>query len=293
MALHVVVFPPHRDGPPVKTLSGREPESLTLLPHLPDDLETVADEDALLRAEGRPESVPPYAGLAWQSSSERRQRLEAAAHARWRSKVAFACARVARDGSAGAAHRLVLETLGLRPNRAPMAELAARFGPEDFAKADATSLFADLRGRWKLAGVRPANHPLARLESYVMLCRRRPHWQTDLLLTLAAAPRVPPTDDTAAFRRETRLGELRRHILREVLAGAIGGTRADTLMIDAILPWAAACDARHLYPHWFHWPLGDAPERTAAILRRMDLAGPGRPVCNGLFQGLLGLVARP
>jgi hypothetical protein len=35
--------------------------------------------------------------------------------------------------------------------------------------------------------------------------------------------------------------------------------------------------------------MGDGPERVPATLATIGLTGPGRPVSNGLFQGLLGV----
>lgn len=290
VALHAVVFPPPRDAAPVKTASGRVPETLVLLPHLPSDLENVATEDALLRAEKRPEERSPFTVLAAFAPEIRATRLKIAAEKRWSSKIGYIRRRLENDPPATVAHRLVLETLGLRRNRAPMAELAARHTPEDFATLSPETFFEAMNRRWKLAGVRPANHPLTRLRAYARLASGRPDWPELFRKKCAALPPIDDTDDAAIFRRKLALGALRKNIGDDILAGAVSGSRLDTLVVDALLPWLAACDDRqNLFPLWRHWTMGDAPDRTATTLRTLGLAGPGRPVTNGLFQGLIGV----
>lgn len=291
VALHAVVFPPERGARAVRTASGREPETVVLLPHLPEDLESAAAEDALLGAQGRPGSDPVLERLLTLPAAERRARITRAAHHRWETKVAFARHRVNTEGAEATAHRLFLETLGLRRNRAPMADLARRHDLQDFRNLDPESLFESMRGEWKLAGVRPANHPRARLRAYAELVRRRPGWPGETRDFLIALPRAgaETTMDTAAFRKGVGMRALRTILAEEKLAGTVGGSRLDTLMADALLPWAAAITGRDFFDHWSHWPLGDAPDNTPKLLAAAGLTGPGTVLSNGLFQGLLGV----
>ena len=291
VALHAVVFPPAAGSHPARTASGREPETLVLLPHLPEDLETAAAEDALLRGESRPGDAPLLEHLVALAPDARRERLARAARHRWESKVNFARHRVQTEGVDATAHRLFLETLGLRRNRAPMADLARQHDLADFAANDADGLFDAMRGAWKLAGVRPANHPRARLRAYGELARLRPNWPAETLDFLAALPHSGDTafDDTAAFRKVAGLPALRAALAEEKLAGAVGGSRLDTVVADALPPWASATTGRDFYDYWCHWPLGDAPANTPKVLAAAGLTGQGTVLSNGLFQGLLGV----
>lgn len=292
VALHLVVFPPASGSKPIRTRSGREPVTLVLLPHLPDDLESVAAEDALIRGEGRTGDNTVVETLAALPPDGRLFRIQYAARERHDAKLRFARHRIIADESEPTAHRLLLETLGLRRNRAPMSDLAQNHPVADFAKLDADRLFDEMAGRWKLAGVRPANHPRARLRTYGELARQRPHWPEDVRRFFAALPHAGDADelgDTAAFRKQTGLTRLRETLASEIFAGAVGGTRLDTLVVDALLPWAEAATGRDLFSYWYHWPMGDAPERIPETLATLGLTGRGRPASNGLFQGLLGV----
>lgn len=288
VGLHVLVFPPETGSAPVRTVSGRALTTLVLLPHLPADLEHVATEDALMRAEKRPDERSPFMLLAGLPAEAREHRIHLAAMSRWESKVAFVRRRMEKAPPEIILHRLMLETLGLRRNRALMAELAERHGPEDFANRAPEALFETLRGRWILAGVRPANHPLARIAAYAKLVLARPD-PGAALGRLLARPLPEDTGGTAAYRRAVALSRLRSRIAGDVLAGTVGGSRLDTLVVDALLPWLASREDRNLFSLWRHWSLGDAPDRTAKTLGALGLSGPGRPVSNGLFQGLAGI----
>lgn len=287
VALHLVVFPPAAGGTPIRTRSGREPETLVLLPYLPEDLETAAAEDALLRGEGRAGDNTVIEMLAALPADERLFRIRKAARERFAVKVKFAAHRIASDGRDRTAHRLFLETLGLRRNRAPMSELAQNHPVEDFAKIGADALFNEMTGRWKLAGVRPANHPRVRLEAYSRLALNRPDWPSAALEFFSALPHA--AGDTANFRKHAGLPRLREILAEEILGGAMGGTRLDTLAVDSLIPWAQAASGRDLEIYWRHWPMGDAPAAVPKTLAILGLTGPGRPASNGLFQGLLGV----
>lgn len=287
VALHLVVFPPAAGSTPIRTRSGREPETLVLLPYLPEDLETAAAEDALLRGEGRAGDNTVVEMLAAMPAQERLFRIQKAARERFSGKVGFAAHRITADGRDKTAHRLFLETLGLRRNRAPMSELARNHTVADFAAIGAEALFSEMSGRWKLAGVRPANHPRTRLAAYVRLAQSRPDWPEAALNFFTALPHV--AGDTAAFRKHAGLPRLRKILAEEILGGAMGGTRLDTLVVDALIPWAQASSDRDLETYWRHWPMGDAPESVPGALTVLGLTGPGRPASNGLFQGLLGV----
>lgn len=285
--LHAVVFPPRPGEPAAMTCRGDRPEVFTLLPHLPEDLETAGLEDALLRGEARPDSLTE--SLAALDPEGREALLRRAARVRWTTKLEFARRRVAADGAARALHMMFLETLGLRRNRAPMSELAARHPPEEFARRSPEEFYAEMAGRWRTAAVRPANHPLARIHAYAALNKNRPDWMRVATEVFDGFHEYPETDDTILFRKRVGLPSRRVNLRERALAGVVGGTRFDTLAADALLPWHAANGGRDHFPLWWHWPAGDAPESVTASLASLGFSGRTKPLCNGLVQGFLGL----
>jgi len=294
VALHVLLFPPRKQQP-LPTLSGREPETLILLPQLREDLEDYANREALLALESREKSAW-YEALVAHAEDTRLPLLREKAAERWRQKIRFAKQRLDNHGWNEACHQLTLETLGLRRNRAPMSALAAKHPLAQMRGARATVLFDEQRDAWKLSGQRPANHPLRRLHQYLDILGGRPEWPAALVKwgESITAVRAADTTDTARFRRLRCISETVRKLQKDVFAGGLGGTRLNTLAVDALLPLLAVREPSPevFERYWFHWQLGDVPERLAADLRSQlppDDTGKIPVIGNGLFQGLLQL----
>ena len=287
VALHVLLFPPKKDFPR-RNAAGNAMETFLLLPHLNVDVEEYASAEALAAIEGRAEGDATLEFLLRKDLREREELLAAAARERWAQKTAFMRRRLEKTPPDVLPHELVLETLGLRRNRPQMSRLALKFSPSAMLLAGAEALFRAAAGTWKLAGVRPANHPRARLGQYLTLLEKNPAWTRQLR---DAAKRLPAGKDFflsgKAFRSTEKLPALRRFFAEEIFAGTIGGTRFDTLMCDAVVPMLAAESGENFFPTWYHWFLGDAPAKTAALLREAELVSRDRPLCNGAFQGLL------
>lgn len=288
VALHILVFPPARARTPAQTGSGEHPETLVLLAHLPEDLESLAEEDALMRADGRETDALAHRLQALPPEELRRQ-LTDASRARHEQKLERVRRRIDTLGPERALHLMLLEGLGARRNRTPMAELAERHAPDAFAQADPHTLFQSMEGRWKLAGVRPANHPKTRLVAYANLLRTHPGWQRDALAFFRELPVATHLDDTRVFRHEIGLTRIQKNLTQDILRNIAGTSRVNTLAVDAIIPWAELLTGRDLAAHWHHWPLGDAPENTGPLLRRLRITDLNNPAANGHFQGLIGI----
>jgi hypothetical protein len=309
VVLHVLLFPPRDAAVPLATLSGRRPPALVLLPHLREDLEDYANRDALLALESR-DGSGWHAALLSIPEEERPALLREKSGERWRQKVRFARQRLEGAGWEAACHQLVLEALGLSRNRAPMSALAIAHPLAQMASMAPEVLYDGQRGNWRLAALRPGNHPLRRLCQYRAILDARPDWPADLLrwaagfLETAAPAAANAGAPTARFRRECGLGAAIRRLACGPFAGAVGGSRLNTIAVDVVLPLLAARDAPPgaggpaspslsvLHACWHHWPLGDVPDSLARALRGHIPPGGGgeRPVlCNGLFQGLLQL----
>lgn len=292
VVLHVVLFPPAEFAAPALDHAGREIPTLVLLPLLHRDLEEYVSDDAL-EALTCCDEWERFAELAALPEAEREDRILHNAHLRWRQKQEGARSRIARLGWTEAAHHLALEVLGYRRNRAAMLTVAARYPLATWDHGVEPRLIYELgRGYWQTQGLRPANHPLARLRQYRDWATARPDWPERLAAVLEPwANKLAPAGSARAWRRECDLPGLRGRISRDVVAEAISGTRLDTLICDAFLPLVAARTGRDLRDLWFHWFLGDVPAQVRRALPRLGLAGlPGRPHSHGRGQGLLGWI---
>ncbi|MFP6887875.1 MAG: hypothetical protein VB997_09945, partial [Opitutales bacterium] len=193
--------------------------------------------------------------------------------------------RLSGENWAEVCHQFALEVLGYRRNRSPMGSLALRHPLSELSqkKADAETLFREKEGEWKLAGLRPANHPKTRLAQYLDLVGTQPDWPVRL------ASLSPVSGKGETTRKSLGLAELQKRIKSEVFAGKIGGSRLDTLVVDGLLPLLAARLQTDLFPHWHHWYAGDLPPKLKSFLRESGTAGPGtgEPFSNGLLQGAL------
>ncbi len=282
--LHVVVFPPKPDTV-TTTPSGKHPETLCLLPHLQEDLEAYAAEEAMRGWEGDTASL--LEGFLCQAPQVRAEQLVENARKRFLQKVGFARHRLEADSWQQTLHAMTLEVLGYRRNRAPMSAIAQAHPPQALPRHDADDLFQSQAGHWKLAGLRPANHPRQRLDQYLQLLQKAPNWQARLT-AWGKSQRVREgtfSTDTRLYRKVRRLTAQRREIAEDILAASIGGTRLDTWMADAALPLLAVREPAAWFPLWFHWFPGDMPEAVTTILSQAELPPVKQPRGNGWAQG--------
>jgi hypothetical protein len=291
VVLHVVLFPPSR-GHVTVGAGGHEIPMLALLPLLHHDLEEFAAEAAVEALAGRASQRIPEE-LAALDPTELTAQLRSHADARWRQKVHFARLRVQRLGWEAACHHAALEILGYRFNRAPMLRLAGRWPLGEWAKGavNPDDAFAAEAGAWRLQGVRPANHPRARLRQYAAWAQARPDWPALLATFAATLPDIPSSSATTAEVRRAQGCTALREKFSSLTGGAVGGTRLDTLVSDGFLPLLAAHTGRDAAAHsvWFHWFPGDLPPHLARGLRQLGVCGArGAPLSHGPAQGLLG-----
>ncbi len=304
VVLHVVLFPPEAEHRTIGA-GGREIPVAALLPLLRHDLEEFAAEEAVeILADRTAERIPEELGQL----PERELRALLARHTaeRWAQKVRFAGLRQARLGWTEACHQTALEILGYRFNRAPMVRVAARWPlprwQDGAARAAelAELAYASEVGAWSLQGVRPANRPRLRLRQYARWAETIPDWPARWAELGETLKERDPAElaETATIRVQRKawaIGRWRERIGAEVMGGAIGGTRADTLICDGLLPLLAAragtnseiaTAARH---RWEAWPPGDLPPLLARGLRELALCdGKAWPATHGAAQGLLG-----
>ena len=289
VALHVVLFPLHAGEKPALNLQGQPIPTLVLLPLLHRSLEEYASDDALETITARDE-WRYYSELSGRPRAELQALLMSKARERWRQKIYFAGVRIGKLGWHSALHHAALEILGYRQNRAAMLEVATRYPLEMWVGGmEARTIFEENKTLWRLQGVRPANHPLRRLQQYQRWVTASPDWPNRILPLFAHLPvdgsiAVP----TKHARQILRLGECRKILSRDLLNGALSGTRVDNLVCDGLLPLLAARTKNDFFGLWFHWFLGDVPDQVRRTLPKLGLADRQlQPLCHGYARGLL------
>ncbi|MBU62260.1 MAG: hypothetical protein CMI26_07140 [Opitutae bacterium] len=288
VVLHVILFPlsNHENCNGAITLSGIRLPTIELLPVLHESLEEFAERDAIRSLSGAhfEEILSGWLEIA---VNERRARLLEYGRERWDKKRAHAQKRLSGECWSEACHQFTLEILGYRRNRAPMSAISLSHTLSDLStyKVNAKTLFLERKGEWKLAGLRPANHPEVRLAQYLDLVEAGPTW-TERLFTLSC----DASGGGAVTRKSLNISGLRKIVATDVLSGEIGGSRLDTLVVDGFLPLLAAKKSTDFFPYWFNWYAGDLPAKLKTFLLKAEIAGPGtgEAFSNGLLQGALG-----
>lgn len=267
--LHAVLLPSAKD---VRTCRGGRPETVVLLPHLPRDLEDLAEEDALLELRGRAAEVARRVRAA---ETDLETGLRRRALTRFAAKIRHARNRIRESDWDTACHELFVECLGLGGNRAPMSELARTHSPEQMILLGLDALYMEKCGRWRLRGLRPAGHPYRRLAQYLELNRRQPEWRRQLRIWAESLGKTP-------------LPAHRRQLIDQVLNGVLPDGRADTLCINALLPLLQTRQ-KPLDVCWLEWPPGNHPDDIQEARGLLGLSGPAR---NWEIQGMLDVLRR-
>ncbi|MDE0578085.1 MAG: DUF2851 family protein, partial [Opitutales bacterium] len=248
VVLHVILFPlsDHENRNPAITLGGIRPPTLELLPVLHESLEEFAERDAIRSLSGAhsEEILSDWLEIA---VNERCARLLEHGRERWEKKLTHAQKRLSGEDWSEACHQFTLEILGYRRNRAPMSAISLSHTLSELSgsQMNAETLFHEREGEWKLAGLRPANHPKARLVQYLDLVKARPDWPTRLWECSFNPPR-----GFFSNRKSLMISELKKHLAANILDGKIGGSRLDTLVVDGFLPLLAAKNNTDLFPYW-------------------------------------------
>ncbi|HEX9783672.1 MAG TPA: DUF2851 family protein [Opitutaceae bacterium] len=293
VVLHVVLFPPEAGQAPAKTSKGRRIPTLVLIDLLWCDLEEYAEEEAVATLAGR-DAMPVLEELLGLEEQARIAVLAESMERRWREKVRFARLRVDRLGWSDACHQTALEILGYRQNRVAMLRLASRWSHQMWKTAPPSmdEALASAQEEWATRGVRPANHPRRRVGQYASWMRSVPDWPDRLRAFPLAEDGVAGSQSSrtvTSLRRVLHCKEFRARIASDLLAGAVSGTRLDTLVVDLVLPFMAAAGRDEAaFPQWQVWYPGDMPEWLREAARHLS-PGEGRaPLHNGLLQAVFG-----
>ncbi len=297
--LHALMYPDPSGRRTATTLEGRAPEVFVMGHFLNEDLENFANDEALREMETALSSPWVEAFLRC-PLDERLAALQAGARHRWAQKRSFAAKRLAKTDWAAACHQCFLEVMGYRRNRAPMGRIALEHSLRDFSKSGEFAIdevYDKHREEWRLAGLRPANHPKLRLKQYRQICQNAPDWPERVRQCFEACLDGAVTEDLAAFaktrayRRKSGMRNVRQTIGKEIFGGMLNGPRLDTLIVDALLPLLDASGCGGAATCWEHWFPGDTPNHQKAFLRAAALAGENTTLVhsNGLNQGAIEL----
>ncbi|OIO58716.1 MAG: hypothetical protein COZ46_04740 [Verrucomicrobia bacterium CG_4_10_14_3_um_filter_43_23] len=290
VVLHVVLFPnkDHQRSPITK--SGNFPEQLSLLGYLSRDLEEYASEEALLSLENR-DSLSLLEMLLLKPLDVRYSFVADKARLRWNQKRAFAQRRLNATHWEEACHQMFMEVLGYRRNRATMSLISLQFPYRHMLseKPSTHDLYNSQLNQWKVQGIRPNNHPKKRLEQYAQLLEKNPEWPARWLEFSNTLPQLASLgDNTAVFRKNLSLANLRKSIAEDILHNTFTASKLDTLIIDTLLPLASIYHKKDLFGLWFHWFTGDVPDSLKNFINQTELASvKDSPSCNGTHQGVM------
>ena len=287
VVLHILVFPPKKRRAPVRC---SVEHSLLFLDLLPQGLEAYAEEEVLGALSAGDESALEEALLSLPLEN-RKTKLTEAARKRWTGKVTFARKRIELIGWDEACHQTALEILGYRYNRAAMLFLAGDYTLNALRSGDYTAekLFEAGKGRWKLRGSRPANHPRQRLKQYLEWVRARPHWPQQLKEWGQVAHGFVRDCPGDATRKTLGIAELKKALSSDVLNDSVGGTRIENLVCDGFLPLLSAQTGDDCFSIWYQWFPGDVPSVLKQLFSRLgEGASKLGPSCNGGYQGMIG-----
>lgn len=293
--LHVLVFAPGAPLRPRRTPSGEQVETLVLGPYLRAGLEEYAWREAMRSLEGA-DPLDLAAPLLTQPVKERRARMVLGARRRWERKVHVARRRLAQADWSTSCHESCLEMLGLRANRAALANLATHFPLESWRTVDPAWIetrLSEAKWEWTTTGMRPANHPRERLRQYAGIVRGSPSWPEQWAACWETfRPLGDPVEATRMYRRRVQLAAARTGLRESIFHGCVPSPRLDTVVVDALLPLAAArWGAEAFFPAWWHWYPGDVSDKLRIFLRAGGLTEADFPLCNGLQQGAIDLLA--
>jgi hypothetical protein len=289
VVLHVVLFPGVSE---TRTEQGFEPYTLVLLPHLEMDMEQYLLDFHLARMEQS--GTLPMAKLLDSLTGEAfLLRLAECAQIRWCAKRDVMHNRLQGNNWSQVCHQTVLEAFGGRRNRAVFAKIALDYSYDKMRHnaPSAEHLYESQKGEWRLAGLRPFNHPKARLQQYLDLLKENPDWP-QMLHSMSPIPDPDPfTPVQTSFFRKTSLVRKSAMSILHRICPRLSDALVNTLIADVFLPLLSAKRGDDLFPIWYHWHPGNFPESLACFLRHQCAQrGIQVPLGNGLQQGLLQLI---
>ena len=77
---------------------------------------------------------------------------------------------------------------------------------------------------------------------------------------------------------------------KSALNNTIGGTRVNTLWVDACLPLLSEINNKDYFTTWYYWYPGDMPQLLKNLAQKAAVSGHEKknPYSNGSLQGIFG-----
>jgi hypothetical protein len=288
--LHVTLFDAE------STELARKMEHIALLPILREDLDYLLSLETAKDSLDESNGLPDWANelLKGYSPLTLHRLLFGLARRRWSLKCAYAKSRLSRYDWSQSCHMTLLEIMGYRRNRALMHELAVAHPiAQGLGPWDVDQIFESKRGRWKLRGVRPNNHPIKRIEQIRNVIAGNADWpetfrRFGLQDFWSSLDYVVAIDKIQDIRKQLRLGAFKKAISSEVFSSHIRGSRLDTLFCDGLLPLLTAVSDKDLFGVWCVWWMGDIPNTFSTVIKHSNLSEVnGSALCNGWAQGMI------
>jgi hypothetical protein len=284
VVLHVVLFPSKSTCKFCLNEKGKKIPTLTLLKCLRKSIEEILEFEVLKSLAGYKSILPPHFD-SLESLNQIKEMNVKLARDRWKQKQIFAEKRLTLCSTEDTFHKYFLEVLGYRRNRIQMNELAEVFPPNWWKKNDSfPNLAYNSISDWKIRGVRPANHPKLRLEQYSKIWKSNPNWINSLLEF--EIQDLPLNENTN--RKNLKIAKINQKWKKE-LGDFIGGSRLNTLWIDACLPLLSLIHKKDYFATWFFWYYGDFPITLKNIASEAGISNRSinHPLSNGHLQGIL------
>jgi len=293
VVLHLLVFPPMKEDP---RLTERGIESWAMLEALPQSLEAYAQEALLEKLSGNADTELMLTEWSSMPLSERKARIYEAARLRWEGKCRFMEKRVDLLGWDEACHQSAMEILGYRFNRSAMLWIAGDYSLRALVQGQVSvdELYEAGVGHWNLGRLRPANHPRKRLAQYLQWVERVPDWPEKLKASMRGGKWCSRYQEVGLSRKKMGIPVIKQQLVREVVGDALSGNRLDTLICDGLLPLGSLYSDADGFSVWYHWYVGDMPDRLTPLLKKLGLLDlPGSYACHGFYQGLLQHLLNP
>lgn len=290
--LQVTLFHPLEKEETILTFNQKFIETLPLLERLTQSLEECMFEKAIKSFPEHtletPQAILPFKHKTLQ---EILTQIQSLAQERWLRKKAFAKHRLKNTAFDQTCHQVTLEILGAKKNRVPMAEIALEYPLQIMKQLALTpkTLFDSKINRWKLNGIRPANHPQKRIKQYLSFLKHSSNWPYEWLSFAESLPIHKTTClDTNSYRKKYNLSTIHKHIKTELFKNVFSDSRLNTLFIDSLLPLGSVFLRKDFFPLWYHWYIGDMPKRINQFIKNLNFLHKKKvTLSNGLGQGLL------
>ena len=285
VVLHITLFPSKPNEKKCRNKLGSQIAQFVLLPILKESIEEIIEGYAFESLVNSESNIFQNFQSSKILSEIRRDHVHFAKQ-RWLAKRKFVQNRLKKQSIEEAFHEIFMEVLGYKRNKVQMSNLAKIFLPSFWKEENGqVDEIYNRINYWKIRGLRPANHPKQRIKQYLQLWKSSPDW-IDKLLVLEIPDQKIIEHST---RKSLGLPSLNKK-WKSALNNTIGGTRVNTLWVDACLPLLSEINNKDYFTTWYYWYPGDMPQLLKNLAQKAAVSGHSKknPYSNGSLQGIFG-----